>query len=156
MLNPRAFSFGSTSAIVTSMGLIIGLGSATVSPATIVGGLLIVAVADNITDSLSVHMYQEAEQLEARAAFRATLMNFVARLLITLTFAIVVLVLPNPYDAVIIALGWGLLLLAGLSYILARARDVRALPEVGKHLGVAMLVIAASRVVGLYILRYVK
>jgi len=31
MLNPRTFSFGSTSAIVTSMGLIIGLGTATVS-----------------------------------------------------------------------------------------------------------------------------
>ena len=155
MLNPRAFSFGSTAAIVTSMGLIIGFGTATVSPATIVGGLLIVAVADNITDSLSVHMYQEAEQLEARAAFRAVLMNFVARLLIGLTFAIVVLVIPNPY-AVIIALGWGLLLLVGLSYILARARGVRALPEVGKHLGVAVLVIAASRVVGLWILRYVE
>ena len=155
MLNPRTFSFGSTAAIVTSMGLIIGFGTATVSPATIVGGLLIVAVADNIADSLSVHMYQEAEQLEARAAFRATLMNFVARLLIGLTFAIVVLVIPNPY-AVIIALGWGLLLLVGLSYILARARGVRALPEVGKHLVVAVLVIAASRVVGLWILRYVK
>jgi hypothetical protein len=155
MLDPRKFSFGTTAAIVTSMGLIIGLGSATVSPATIVGGLLIVAVADNITDSLSVHMYQEAEQLEARAAFRAMLMNFVARVLIGLTFAIVVLVLPSPY-AVIIALGWGLLLLIGLSYMLARARDVRALPEVGKHLGVAVLVIAASRVVGLWILRYVK
>ena len=155
MFNPRTFSFGSTAAIVTSMGLIIGFGTATVSPATIVGGLLIVAVADNITDSLSVHMYQEAEQLEARAAFRAMLMNFVARLLIGLTFALVVLVLPNPY-AVIIALGWGLLLLVGLSYILARARDVRALPEVGKLLGVAVLVIAASRVIGLCILRYVK
>jgi len=79
----------------------------------------------------------------------------VVRLLIGLTFAIVVLVLPNPY-AVIIALGWGLLLLTGLSYILVRARDVRALPEIGKHLGVAVLVIATSRVAGLCILRYVK
>jgi len=120
-----------------------------------VGGLLIVAVADNLTDSLSVHMYQEAEQLEAKAAFRATLMNFVARLLIGLTFATVVLAFPNPYTA-IIALAWGLLLLVGLSYILARARDVRVLPEVGKHLAVAVLVIVASRVVGLCILRYVK
>ena len=56
MLNPRAFTFGGTSAIVTSMGLIIGLESATATTATIVSGLLIVAVTDNISDSLSIHI----------------------------------------------------------------------------------------------------
>ena len=64
MLNPRIFSFGSTSAIVTSMGVIIGLGAATARTATIVSSLLIFAVADNISDSLSIHMYQEAEKLD--------------------------------------------------------------------------------------------
>ncbi len=73
MINPRAFSFGSTSAVVTSMGLIIGLGTATAQVSTIVSALLIVGVADNISDSLSIHMYQEAEKLEERAAFRTTL-----------------------------------------------------------------------------------
>ena len=155
MLNPRTFSFGGTSAVVTSMGLIIGLGSATTGTATIVSGLLIVAVADNITDSLSIHVYQEAEKLEARPAFRATLTNFVARLLVALTFAIIVLVLPDPY-AGIVALAWGFFLLAGLSYVVARARDVRPVPEVGKHLGVAILVIAASRLIGSWILQYVR
>jgi VIT1/CCC1 family predicted Fe2+/Mn2+ transporter len=155
MFKPRAFSFGSTSGIVTSMGLIIGLGTAATQTATIVSGLLIIAVADNITDSLSIHVYQEAERLEARSAFRATLTNFVARLLVALTFVIIVLVLPGPY-AGIFALAWGFLLLAGLSYIVARARDVRPLPEVGKHLGVAILVIAASRLIGAWILQYVR
>jgi VIT1/CCC1 family predicted Fe2+/Mn2+ transporter len=155
MLNPRTFSFGSTSAVVTSMGLIIGLGTATTRTATILSGLLIVAVADNITDSLSIHVYQEAEKLEARSAFRATLTNFVARLLVALTFAIIVLVLPGPY-AGSVALAWGFLLLAGLSFIVARARGVRPVPEVGKHLGVAILVIAASRVIGSWILQYVR
>ena len=155
MLNPRTFSFGGTSAVVTSMGLIIGLGSATTGTATIVSGLLIVAVADNITDSLSIHVYQEAEKLEARSAFRATLTNFVARLLVALTFTIIVLALPGPY-AGIVALAWGFFLLAGLSYVVARARAVRPLPEIGKHLGVAILVIAASRLIGSWILQYVQ
>jgi len=53
MLNPRRFSFGGTSAIVTSMGLIIGLGAARAEMATIVSGLLIVGFADNMTDSLT-------------------------------------------------------------------------------------------------------
>ena len=68
MLNPRKFSFGGTSAVVTSMGLIIGLGAAGAGKATIVSGLLIVGFADNMTDSLSIHMYQEAEKLEERTA----------------------------------------------------------------------------------------
>jgi VIT1/CCC1 family predicted Fe2+/Mn2+ transporter len=152
MLAPRTFSFGGTAAIVTSMGLIVGLRPET---ATIVSGLLVIAIADNISDSLSVHMYQEAENLEGRAAFRTTLTNFVARLSVALTFVIIVLVLPDPYAA-IVALGWGFLLLAGLSYILARSRDVSPMPEVCKHLGVAVLVIAASRVIGSWILQYVQ
>ena len=154
MLNPRIFSFGSTSAIVTSMGVIIGLGAATARTATIVSSLLIFAVADNISDSLSIHMYQEAEKLDERSAFRATLTNFVARLLITLSFVMITMLLAYPY-AGIVALVWGFLLLTGLSYALAMERRVSPMPEIGKHLGVAVLVIAASRVIGSWIFLHV-
>ncbi len=153
-LKPRAFTFGGTSAIVTSMGLIIGLGAAEARTAAIVSSLLIVAVADNISDSLSIHMYQEAESLEERTAFRTTLMNFLARLLIALSFVAIVLVVPG-FCAGIVTLGWGCLLLAGLSYVLAQARCVKAGSEIVKHLGIAILVIAASRVIGSWILHYV-
>lgn len=153
MLNPRTFTFGGTSAIVTSMGLIIGLQSATASTATIVSGLLIVAVADNISDSLSIHMYQEAERLDHGVALRTTLMNFLARLLVTLSFVTIVVVLSAAY-AGIVALVWGFLFLAGLSYVLARERGVSPLGEVAKHIGIAILVIAASRFIGAWILHH--
>lgn len=52
-------SFGAVSAIVTSIGLIIGFGAAGIPRPTIVAGLLIVGLADNLTDSLSMHIYQE-------------------------------------------------------------------------------------------------
>jgi hypothetical protein len=154
MLNPRIFSFGSTSAIVTSMGVIIGLGAATARTATIVSSLLIFAVADNISDSLSIHMYQEAEKLDERSAFRATLTNFVARFLITLSFVMIAMLLAYPY-AGIVALVWGFFLLTGLSYALAMERRVSPMAEIGKHLGVAVLVIAASRVIGSWIFLHV-
>ena len=155
MLNPRRFSFGGTAAIVTSMGLIIGLGAAKVEMVTIVSGLLIVGIADNITDSLSIHMYQEAEKLDRRPALMATLMNFVTRLLIVISFVAIVLTLRKPY-AGIVAFAWGCALLAAISYILARARGVGPALEVIKHLGVAVLAIAASRVIGLLITHYVQ
>ena len=70
-----AVSFGAASAIVTSMGVIIGFGAASISKPTIIAGLLIVGFADNVTDSLSIHIYQESERLEQHAAFRATMGN---------------------------------------------------------------------------------
>jgi len=153
MLNPRTFAFGGTSAIVTSMGLVIGLQSATASQATIISGLLIVAVADNISDSLSIHMYQEAEELEPQAALKTTLMNFVARLLVALSFVIIVIAFAASY-AGIIAMCWGFLLLGGLSYLLARISGASPLKEVGKHIGIAILVIATSRLIGAWILHH--
>jgi VIT1/CCC1 family predicted Fe2+/Mn2+ transporter len=155
MLNPRTFSFGGTSGILTSIGLIIGLGAATAPKSTIVSGLLIVALADNISDSLSIHMYQEAEKLDEPAALRTTLANFVVRLLFALTFVIIVVVLPGTY-ATVVALAWGFILLGGLSYFLARVRGVSPLSEVGKHLSVAVVVIGASRVIGLWILQHLQ
>ena len=153
MLNPRAFTFGGTFAIVTSMGL--GLESATAPTATIVSGLLIIAVADNVSDSLSIHMYQEAERLDTRGALRTTLANFVTRLLVAVSFVIMVMMLRARYASVA-AVAWGFLLLAGLSYILARKRGVSALGEIGKHIAIAVTVIIASRLIGTWILHHVS
>jgi hypothetical protein len=41
---------------VTSVELVVGLGVAAVSRAAVVSGLLVIALADNVSDSLSVHL----------------------------------------------------------------------------------------------------
>ncbi len=142
--NPRRYSFGSTAAIVTSMGIIVGF-NATMPRSTVITSLLIIALADNISDSLSIHVYQESENLAGRAAFRATITNFVARLLVALSFVGLVAVLPSRWS-VPVSLTWGLLLLAALTFFVARARGVKPWPEVLKHVAVAALVIIVSRV----------
>jgi vacuolar iron transporter family protein len=149
----QGISFGITSAIVTSMGLSLGLDAATATKATIVSGLLIIAVADNISDSLSIHVYQESEGLESKAAFRATLTNFLARFLASATFVALVLLLP---EAVMwpVLLVWGLLLLGVLTYLLARARGVAPIPEIAKHIAVAAIVVMLSKALGLFIRAY--
>jgi ABC-type molybdate transport system permease subunit len=81
-------SFGAASAIVTSMGMIIGFAAGGISKPTIIAGLLVVGVADNVTDSLSIHIYQESERLEQHAAFRATIGKFATRLIISLSFMV--------------------------------------------------------------------
>jgi VIT1/CCC1 family predicted Fe2+/Mn2+ transporter len=143
----RNFSFGATAAIVTSMGLIIGLDAATATRATILSGLLVVAIADNLTDSLSIHIYQESERLEPRAAFHATLTNFAARLGLSLSFVLLMAILPLRV-AVAASILWGLLLLMALSYVVARTRKVPVLREIAKHVAVAAVVMISSKMIG--------
>lgn len=143
-------SFGAVSAIVTSVGLIVGFGAAGISKATVVAGLLIVGIADNLTDSLSIHVYQESERLEEHAAFRATLGNFMTRLVISLSFVALVLQSSND-NTVWLALLWGGSLLIGLTWIVAKRRGTNVTVEVLKHLAVATVVIVVSRVIGTFI-----
>jgi hypothetical protein len=141
-------SFGGTAAIVTSVALIFGLDAATATKSTIVSGLLIVALADNLTDALSMHIYQESERrLESREGFIATWSNFVTRLLLALTFVLLVVLLPIG-AAVIAAAMWGFSLLIALTWALARERKVSFALELGKHFAAALAVILASRGIG--------
>jgi len=154
MVAPRlrlpTVSFGAVSAIVTSIGLIIGFGAAGISKPAILAGLLIVGLADNLTDSLSIHVYQESEKLEERPAFEATISNFVTRLLISLSFVIFVLVFSSAV-AVFASLAWGIALLTWLTWLVARSRGANVTTEVLKHIAVAAVVIAASRAIGIFI-----
>jgi hypothetical protein len=97
---------------------------------------------------LSIHVYQESENLEQRAAFRATIANFLARLVITLSFVGLVLVLPSRLVA-LVSLAWGLMLLGTITFLLARTRHVSPLREMLTHLVVAAAVVVVSRALAL-------
>jgi VIT1/CCC1 family predicted Fe2+/Mn2+ transporter len=118
-----------------------------------IAGLLILGVADNITDSLSIHLYQESDRLQSRPAFPATLSNFATRLVISLTFVLLVLALPAACAAYA-SIAWGLSLLTGLTWLVARQRGASVTREVCKHVATAVLAIAVSRVIGMLILEY--
>jgi hypothetical protein len=55
-----------------------------------------------------------------------------------------------------VATGWGLLLLSALTFVLARARHVTPWRDITKHLVVAIVVVAASRVLGGWIAVHVS
>ena len=91
-----------------------------------------------------------------RLSWAATALNFLARLLVSFSFVAIVL-LFSVVRAIPVAIGWGLLLVVLLSYwVTASAKPAtsnRAL-EIGKHLLIALIVIAASRYVGTLIAGY--
>jgi len=151
MANPlRRVIYGATTAVVTSMAVIVGLNLATAGRSAVVASLLIIALADNLTDSLGVHVYQEAERLAQRDAFRTTVTNFAARLGVSLSFVAIVVLLRWSV-ATLTALIWGLSLLCFLSYWLARTRRANPVSEILKHCAVATVVVVLSAAIGLWL-----
>jgi VIT1/CCC1 family predicted Fe2+/Mn2+ transporter len=132
------------------MALIVGLDAATAAKATVVTSLLIIGIGDNLTDSLSVHIYQESEKLAERKAFRTTVGNFFTRLFVAFSFVVLFLLLPTSI-AIYVCVAWGFTLLSGLSYLLAKERGAGIASEIWKHSAVALVVIALSKVIGAWI-----
>jgi VIT1/CCC1 family predicted Fe2+/Mn2+ transporter len=117
-------SFGLTSGVITTLGLMVGLHSGTHSRAIVIGGILTIAVADAMSDALGIHVSEESKNSgPTRQIWEATVATFVAKFVIAATFVVPVAV--GPLDrAIIISIVWGLFLLTALSFFIARAQAI--------------------------------
>jgi len=138
-------SFGATSAVTSSLALLIGLTQLGVSKEGIIGALLVIAFADNLADSLGMHVYAESKSRGYSKA--STVMNYLVRLGLTLFIVVIVVVLPTVY-ALAASIAIGLCVLAALSYFIAKAHNLKPGREMVSHLVVAVLVLVASQLVG--------
>ena len=102
MLDIQKCSLGATAGIITSMGLIAGLTQGDHARTGIITGLLIIAIADNISDSFSIHIYKESEGASRHDVTSYTYANFFVRLFLVFTFVVIVLVLPS-YPALLVS-----------------------------------------------------
>lgn len=143
----KNYVFGSTAAIITNTSLIVGLGSARAGKGPILGSLLTIALADNISDSLGIHLYKETEGNEQRLSLLATVLNFTARLIVSLSFIGIVLLFTTA-RSIPVAIVWGLLLLVLLSYLITKTNKSNSIAEIFKHVMVGVVVVALSRYVG--------
>ncbi len=146
-LRETRFSFGASAAIITNLSLIAGLRTGAHAKLSIIGAMLVIALADNISDSIGIHIYQESECLETKEIWLSTFTNFLSRILVSLTFILLVLFLPIE-SAVVISITWGLLLLAAMSYIIAKDRQINPYLAMLEHIAIAVLVIIASNFAG--------
>jgi len=144
---PKQFSFGSTSAIITNLALIIGLDTAADAKLAIISSLLVIALADNISDTLGIHMYQEAEGLRKSLVWKLTITNFFSRLITSLGFVLIVLIFPINI-AVIFSLVYGFLVLAIVSYLISIKRKINPWSSIFEHLIIAVVVVILSKFIG--------
>ena len=117
MTHLTRFSFGTTSARDTSLAFVVGLSGS--SKVAIVVSLLVFAVADNVSDSLGLHIFQESELKQPRVISVSTFSNFFTRLSLVLVFVLLVALLPIEI-AVVASLVYGISLLSLLSYLIAK------------------------------------
>jgi len=144
-------TFGFTSAIITTLGLMIGLHSGTNSKLAVLGGILTIAIADAFSDALGIHLSEESERVHnLREIWESTISTFLAKLSFALTFIIPVIYLDLQL-AMIVSVIWGLLALSFLSYVIAKSNRERTLSVIGEHLLIAIIVIITTHFVGEWI-----
>jgi len=141
-------SFGLTSGIITTLGLIVGLHSGTHSRPVVIGGILTIAIADAFSDALGIHIAQESQNRHpSRDIWESTLATFVSKFVFAMTFVVPVWAFPLG-SAIIVSIVWGFLLLAVLSFVMAKEQQVRPWPVILEHVGIAALVVTITHVVG--------
>ncbi len=145
------FSFGATAAIITNLSLIFGLRTGAHAKISIISAMLVIALADNISDSVGIHIYQESECIETREVWISTFSNFLTRLLVSMTFVFLIILFPLNI-AVFLSLMWGLFLLAGMSYAIARDRHINPYLTILEHIVIAAAVVIASNFIGRFII----
>jgi vacuolar iron transporter family protein len=144
-------SFGLTSAVITTLGLMVGLNSGTGSKMVVLGGVLTIAIADAFSDALGIHVSEESENVHTtKQIWGATIATFLAKSLFALTFLIPVIFLPLT-TAIIVSVAWGLSVLTTLSYFMARAQGKQPWKIIGEHVLIAVVVIAITQYVGSWV-----
>jgi len=141
-------SFGLTSGIITTLGLIVGLHSGTHSKLAVMGGIFTIAIADAFSDALGIHISEESEAIHtSREVWMATLSTFLFKFSFALTFIAPVMLLELS-TAIISSVIWGLLILSLISFNLAKEQKRKSWKVIGEHLIITLAVVSIAHLVG--------
>jgi hypothetical protein len=137
----KYFSFGATSAVITGLAVVVSL-SRSANPVTgIMTALVVIALADNISDSFGIHIHQESQKESVREVRRTTFTNFATRVAVVSVFIVLVILLPINVAVP----------LSIISYFIAKDQGTKPFTIVFQHLLITVLVI-----IGSYFLREVS
>jgi hypothetical protein len=130
-------SFGLVSGVITSLGLVVGLTVGTQSRIAVIGGIVTIAIADSLSDALGIHISEEAESVHSSMeVWIATGVTFMTKFAVACSFLAPVLLI-----ALVAALSW---------YIAGRQMTSRT-AVLAEHVGVAVLVVIVSALVGRWV-----
>jgi len=144
----KGFSFGLTSGIITTLGLMVGLHSGTHSKLAVIGGILTIAIADAFSDATGVHISEEAEAKHTeKEIWEATLTTLFAKFFFAFIFIFPILIF-NLNTAILFSVIFGSSLVGILSFYLAKKQNLNPWKAVFEHLIVALVVVILSHFIG--------
>jgi VIT1/CCC1 family predicted Fe2+/Mn2+ transporter len=143
----QGLSFGVTSGVITTLGVIIGLYATTQSATVVLSGIVVTAIADSLSDATGMHLAEESTNEPPRRVWEATLSTFAAKILSGLSFVIPVLILPL-LTAVIVDVIYGMMLVAILSRLIAKQQKLHASNVITNHLLLILVVIIITYFIG--------
>jgi len=144
----KGFSFGLTSGIITTLGVIVGLHSSTHSTMVVMGGIVVIAIADALSDALGIHISEESEiKHSTREIWESTISTFLSKFVFALTF-IIPFLLFSPSSAIIASIIWGFSLITMFSLYLAKQQNLKPYKVVLEHLIIAVMVVVTTHYVG--------
>ena len=142
------FSFGLTSGIITTLGLMVGLHSGTHSKLAVIGGVLTIAIADAFSDALGIHVSEESENRHTtKEIWESTICTFATKFIFASTFVIPILLFELT-TAIIVSIVWGLSLLGVFSFYIAKGQRANPWRVITEHLLIALVVIITTHYVG--------
>lgn len=143
----KGFGFGLTSGVITTLGLLVGLSSGTHSKPVVLGGVLMIAVADGLSDSFGIHISEEAARKSEKSIWESSIATFIFKMCFSLTF-IIPLLLLNLNAAVWTSIIWGAILITLFSYRIAKKNNTSVIKTVAEHLAIAILVVVITHYLG--------
>jgi len=144
-------SFGLTSGIITTIGLMVGLNAGTGLKLVVIGGILTVAIADAFSDALGIHMAEESSKRNGhRYIWEATIATFLTKLIVAGSFIIPFLIWELS-GAILAGLIWGAFLLIVFNFVLAKKRGENPFMVVGEHVLIAVIVVVIANFVGRWV-----
>ena len=144
-------SFGLTSGIITTLGLMIGLYSSTNSQLAVIGGIITIAIADSMSDALGIHITEESDNSRSsKEIWESTFGTFIFKFIVASSFLIPVFIFDLRL-AIIICILWGLSLLGIFSYSIAKRRDGKPWKVILEHILIAVIVIVIANYVGQFL-----
>jgi VIT1/CCC1 family predicted Fe2+/Mn2+ transporter len=141
-------SFGLNSGVITTLGLMIGLNASTGSKLAVTGGILTIAIADALSDSVGIQASEESKCKYSRnEIWQAGITTFFAKFFFALSFLIPIF-LFDLTNAVKISIAWALLLITLFSIYIANLEKSSISKSIVRHLTLAVIVIILAQLAG--------
>jgi len=144
----KGLSFGLTSGVITTLGLIVGLNSSTHSKAVIISGIMIIAISDALSDALGMHVSEESDNgNNSKDVWESTFATFLSKLIFSLSFIAPILLFELSV-AITVSVLWGMSLIAVFSYYIARSQKEKPILVILEHVIIAITVIIITHLIG--------